>query len=300
MIQKIEIREEWLPLVEKVHQNWADMWNELKKEGIRRICLWEKREDIPFWNPEINQMEPSIGLWPVQKEKRGIVIICAGGGFMFKSPNEAKPVAEQFHKAGFNAAILDYRHLPYDAEAAQADAGRAVRYLRYHAEELGIDGNAIGLGGFSAGGMVTSLVNIHHDAGNQQSDDPVERVSSKPDACFQMYGSFTTFDLYVEKQLGVMNYDAEKQRERASQDIILQLPLDVPPMFMAGTDADDPAFLLKMGHAWAERGIPFELHFFKGGPHGAGLYNGKDETPDIPHTAHWFELCAEWFESQGF
>lgn len=300
MIQKMKIRDEWLPLIEKVHLEWADMWKALEADGVKRIYLWEKEADVPFWNSEIAQEMSSIGLWPVQKEKRGVIIICAGGGFMFKSPNEARPIAEQFHKRGMNAAILDYRHMPYGVEAAQADAVRAVRYLRYHADELGIDGNAIGFGGFSAGGMVTSLLNLYRDGEKKDNADPVEQVSPKPDACFQMYGSFTTFDLYTQKQLGVMDYDADKQKERASQDIILQLPLDVPPMFMAGTDADDPGFLLKMGQAWAERGVPFELHFFKGGPHGAGLYNGQDNTPDIPHTAHWFELCAEWFEDMGF
>ena len=38
---------------------------------------------------------------------RGMFVVCAGGGFLFKSWNEALPVAEFFYEKGINVAILD-------------------------------------------------------------------------------------------------------------------------------------------------------------------------------------------------
>lgn len=67
-------------------------------------------------------------------------------------------------------------------------------------------------------------------------------------------------------------------------------------MYMAQTDSDNPHYVLDMAKAYADRGIPFEVHLFKGGPHGGGLFDGEHEdSPQFPHTAHWAELAVEWF-----
>jgi hypothetical protein len=54
------------------------------------------------------------------------------------------------------------------------------------------------------------------------------------------------------------------------------------------------------GKELADRGIPFEVHTFANGPHGGGLYNGKDETPDFPRTARWADLAVGWLAELGF
>ena len=44
-----------------------------------------------------------------------------------------------------------------------------------------------------------------------------------------------------------------------------------------------------------------ELSLIEGGPHGGGMYDGKDEKHnDFPHTAHWSELAKEWLLRQAF
>jgi len=274
-------------------RQWAKMWDEIISEGIQVYDLWEG--DAPNWNPEATVSQPRLALYPVKDSNRGTFIICAGGGFMFKSFNEAKPVAEYFYEAGFNVAILDYRVSPHSHAICCSDGLRAVRYLRANAGKLGIPANKIAIGGFSAGGMLSAYTATRFDYGNPDASDPIERVSSRPDAALILYGAMSP-----ASSAGSLGYDIKKQNETAQLDNVKNLRHDCPPFFIFQTHEDDPRCAMIFGHELADRGIPFEVHTFANGPHGGGLYNGKDDTPDFPHTARWADLAVGWLEELGF
>lgn len=263
---------------------WIAMWAELKADGIEPFPLWPDKE------------LPRLALLPIHKEKRGILIVCAGGGFRLKSFNEAKPVAEFFHARGMNAAILDYRLHPHTPQESGEDGSRAIRYLRANADKLNILPDHIAIGGFSAGGMLSAMAATRFDAGDANSPDPIERVSSRPDAALLWYGAMAR-SVTIGEGIG---YDVKRQNEIARLDSLKNLRYDCPPFFLFQTHQDDPRFAMNFGRELADRGIPFEVHTFAEGAHGGGLYNGKDDTPDVPHTARWAGLAAEWLEAQGF
>lgn len=294
---------DWSALIADRTAKWAGMWRELAGRGITRTPLWENSADVPGFDPALGQPEPAAALWPV-RPGRGTVIVCAGGAFLFKSSNEACDVAEAFYKKGFNAAVLDYRTLPYPFEATGADALRCLRLLRFRAGELGLDPNRLAIGGFSAGGMLTSYVQCHFDAGDPGAADPVERVSSRPDAAFSVYGAFPAYaDPRAAAPKGEIlhTFSYDEAREAAKNRFAPNLRHDAAPIFLAQTDADDPKNLLDMAAAYTALGVQNEFHLFHGGPHGGALYDGSGEdTPNFPHTAHWFELACEWFALQGF
>lgn len=286
----------WDLLIKDRNEMWARMWEEFKADGLEPVNLWP--EGAPNYRLAYGQEQPRLLILPAHKDKpRGILIVCAGGAFKFKSPNEAKPVAEFFHAAGLNAAVLDYRVEPYGQLDACEDAKRAIRYLRYKAEELGILADKIAIGGFSAGGMLTGMAATRFDYGIPESEDPIERVSSRPDAAIVCYGAFSPASS-VGSGLG---YDIKKQNEIARMDNSKNLRYDSPPFFLFQTHQDDPRSVLIMGKELADRGIPFEIHTFQNGPHGGGLYDGKSEdSPYFPHTAKWAHLAVEWLEELGF
>ncbi len=274
---------------------WIEMWNDLAAQGIHPVELWEN--GAPNYIPAERQAPPRIAVFPAQGENvRGLLIICAGGGFNFKSRQEGKPVAEYFQKKGIHTAILDYRCKPHTTMDACADGLRAVRWARYHAKELHIRPDKIALSGFSAGGILTALASTHFDYGNPQSDDPIERISSRPDAALLFYGAMARA-LLISSDL---SYDIEAQREAAKHDPLKCMRNDAPPFFIFQTHADDPRFALSFGKELADRGIPFEIHTFNGGRHGQGLYDGSYGMENVPHTAHWSELAAEWLIQQGW
>lgn len=147
-------------------------WKRMKEE-IKRLN-WN---EVPLVTAD-DFTSSLIFLPPAKPEnsKKGMLIICAGGGFTFKSQHEAKPVAEFFRNAGINTAILDYHVTNADPDKdrfqtkrfAMEDGIAAVRYCRYHAEELNIREDKIAIGGFSAGGITAALTATSADTGQRR------------------------------------------------------------------------------------------------------------------------------------
>ena len=237
--------------------------------------------------------------------KHGIFIICAGGGFMFKSYNEALPVSEYFYKKGVNTAILDYHVNPEGMmddnndtiRMAGEDGLQAIRYLRKNADRYQILPDHIAIGGFSAGGMLTGYAATKFDYGDPDAKDEYSKVSSRPDAALILYGAFSATSS-IPSGLGGMT--REQIAKAAELDNVRNIRTDCPPMFIFQTHGDDPRIALNFCMELAVHGVPYEIHTFEDGPHGGGLYNGKDETPDVPHTAMWAEIAADWLLNKGF
>lgn len=59
------------------------------------------------------------------------------------------------------------------------DTQMAVRFIRMHAKDYGIDPDRIGITGGSAGGHLSLMIGVTGDDGNPKAKSPVERVSSK-------------------------------------------------------------------------------------------------------------------------
>src|SRR5690606_34682322 len=96
--------------------------------------------------------------------------------------HEGHQLARWCNQIGVTAAVLKYRLGPrYRHPAPLQDAGRGLRYLRSHSEELKLSSNRIGIMGFSAGGHLASTLSTHFDSGDPEADDPIERVSCRPD-----------------------------------------------------------------------------------------------------------------------
>ena len=182
-------------LTKERFESWEKMFDQLSaRDGMEIVDLWDG--DCPGFDPEKGQKSPRLAVYPPHEGTPvGSLIICAGGAHMFKSYNEAMPVADYFYAKGFHTAILDYRVNPYTEEDSCNDGCRAIRYLRANAGKYNILPDHIAIGGFSAGGMLTGQVATHFDYGNPQADDPVEQVSSRPDAALELYGRLRSVGL---------------------------------------------------------------------------------------------------------
>lgn len=239
-------------------------------------------------------------------EPAGMLIICAGGGFIFKSWNEALPVAEFFYEQGINVALLDY-HVKREAKLeiicseetkmAGEDGLQAIRYMRAHAEKYNIQPDHIAIGGFSAGGILSGYVATKFDYGNPNAEEPLYRVSSRPDAALILYGAFSSTSSIPPLTGGMTREEIAAANEL---DNVRNIHVDCPPMFVFQTHGDDPRIALNFCMELAVHGVPYELHTFENGPHGGGLYNGKDETPNEPHTAMWAAIASDWLKARGF
>ncbi|MBR5753366.1 MAG: alpha/beta hydrolase, partial [Clostridia bacterium] len=79
------------------------------------------------------------------------VILIPGGGYAFtgdltaKDQEETDKLARRLNEHGISAFCLDYRYNPYRVPSPLLDVQRAVRFIRFHAEEYGLDPKKIAL-----------------------------------------------------------------------------------------------------------------------------------------------------------
>jgi acetyl esterase/lipase len=81
---------------------------------------------------------------------------------------------------GFTVFVVRHGSSPrYPLSAIVSDVRRAVRFIRQHAGEYGVDPSRIGVVGGSAGGQLALLLGTTADAGDPSASDPVLRESSR-------------------------------------------------------------------------------------------------------------------------
>ena len=119
---------------------------------------------------------------PDAEAPRPAIVFFFGGGWVSGSPEQFHPQAAYFASRGMVAISAQYRiknkhaTTPYESVA---DAKSAIRWVREHADELGVDPDRIVAGGGSAGGHVaacTGILDGHEDAVDDLS------ISSQPAA----------------------------------------------------------------------------------------------------------------------
>ncbi|MCX7045778.1 MAG: alpha/beta hydrolase [Candidatus Sumerlaeota bacterium] len=259
------------------------------------IALWPG--DPPQSAPG-NTFKPTLDIYRLETQAPcGAVLICPGGGYGGRAAHEGKDIALRFNKAGYHAFVVQYRVSPNRHPAPLMDVSRALRIIRNNATEWKVKPDHIAVCGFSAGGHLTATIGTKFDAGNAQSEDPIERQSSRPDALILCYPviSFTK-NAHTGSAYNLLGKDAspEKLKEFSAE---LNVTEKTPPSFLWHT-ADDKAVPVENSFMFAEalhkNKVPFEMHIYPSGPHGMGL------APQSPHIATWSDLCCQWLKGMGW
>lgn len=115
-------------------------------------------------------------------DKSPVVILFFGGGWKQGKPGQFYPFIRDLAKEGIVGISAQCRtKSSHEATPTDCviDGKSAVRYVREHAAELGIDPNKIIVGGGSAGGHVAACTAI--DIAPQEAGED-HSVSSRPDA----------------------------------------------------------------------------------------------------------------------
>ena len=122
------------------------------------------------------------------KANRAAVVICPGGGYrgLVVGP-EGHGIAQWLNQHGIAGIVLEYRLPQGRPFVPLLDAQRAIRTVRANARQWNVDPQRIGIIGFSAGGHLASTVGTHFDLGDPKAQDPIERVSCRPDFMILVY-----------------------------------------------------------------------------------------------------------------
>jgi acetyl esterase/lipase len=133
----------------------------------------------------------TLDLYAPKKAKNvPLILWIHGGAFLFGSKEgfPVEPVPLQFLLEGYAVASINYRLSPEAVFPVQLeDCKAAIRWLRAHANEFGIDPNRIGVWGASAGGNLAALVGT---TGGLRDFDVGENLdySSRVQAVCDFYG----------------------------------------------------------------------------------------------------------------
>ncbi len=159
--------------------------------NFRAIELWPNGapgatgtadEDKPAIVPFVPEAAKSTG---------AAILVCPGGGFTLRATDHEGVLVAQWLKArGIAAFILRYRLRPlYGREHWLRDAQRGMQFIRAHAAEYRVDARRVGIIGFSAGAQLAADASFNPLAGDAEANDPLDRVSSRPDFLILSYGS---------------------------------------------------------------------------------------------------------------
>ncbi len=152
------------------------------------ILLWPKGAPGAMGDTDLDKPALAVFL-PASNPTHTGVVICPGGAYIHLTmQKEGTDVAAWFNARGVAAFILSYRLAPRYSYPAPIDDGmRAVRYVRAHAADFGLDAGHIGMMGFSAGGHLTATVSTHFDPGHPSAPDPIDSFSDRPDFSILCY-----------------------------------------------------------------------------------------------------------------
>jgi len=223
---------------------------------------------------------PSITPFLPAKEKAtgaAILVIPGGGHSKLCIDHEGVFIANWLVDHGIAAFMLKHRlsresGSTYSVEThALADTQRAMRLIRSRASEWGVDPARLGAMGFSAGGELVSLASLRPAESKQDSADPIEKQSARPDFQILVYPG-------------------------RSGDI--QPTKDSPPAFLLCGEKDRQDIsegLADVYLRFKRVGVSAELHVYAGVGHGFG-FRPTTQGP----VAGWPTRLFEWIDGRGF
>lgn len=229
--------------------------------------------------------------------KRPAIVLCPGGGYNHCSTRESDPVALQFFAAGYAVFTLLYSTGVHSKNwQPMIELSRSILYLRQNADALGILPDKIAACGFSAGGHLAGCGGLLWNAAPVQAAAPAPGGENRPNAMILCYPVITSGPYaHTGSFDNIAGQDEALRREFSLERHVTP---QTPPVFLWHTVADDCVPVqnsLLLAEALEQNGVPFELHLFAGGPHGASTCTAEVNNP-IPHNAHWLELCLEWLD----
>jgi acetyl esterase/lipase len=209
-------------------------------------------------------------------------------------------------QAGYTVFCIDHRAAPWFHYPAQIeDAQRAVRYIRFHAKEYGIDLTHIAAAGYSSGAHLASLLGLLDGAGNPADRDPVNRESARvqcviaggtpadlvPAADYANPAGFNFLSGLIGETVRAPVIPGSSVYEKLMDaSPIHYVKGGAPPFLLIHGDADE---LVSFANAEALRsllekvGVPAKVVTVKGGTHGSVVMDRNAEY--APEIVRWLD-----------
>ncbi|MET3601611.1 alpha/beta hydrolase [Martelella mangrovi] len=250
--------------------------------------------------------DPSLTVILPEHPNGTSLIVAPGGSYRrVVLDKEGIEIGKVLANEGVTTFLLAYR-LPGEGHEAGpdvtlADGQRAVRLVRAHAEEWGLEPDRIGILGFSAAGHLAASVATAYDREAYAPVDAADSLSARPDFTVLVYPVVTMEDPYAHAG----SREALLGKEPTAEDEALYSPerhvtAQTPQTFMVLAD-NDPSVpsqnAIDFYLALHQAGVPAELHVFSDGRHGFGIRKAADQGMPV---AGWPALLGDWMRYNHF
>jgi len=225
-----------------------------------------------------------------------LIIWIHGGGWKNGSKENCLPIRTGFIEHGYAVASINYRltgTAPFPAQIEDCKA--AVRWLRVHAKEYGLDANHFGVWGSSAGGHLAALIGTSGDAEGFDTGENME-VSSRVQAVCDYYGpsDFMTmgtvpgFEMHARAdspEAALLGGSAAEKPEaaKAASPVSYATP-DDPPFLIVHGDSDrtvPPDQSRRMDAALRKAGVETGLIILPGAGHVGAAFATPEMTKKV-------------------
>lgn len=266
-------------------QKIVKLW-ETNPPTSNEITKAEKYERNGNWVTNVSSPELTIYQTNKAKNTGMAVVICPGGGYAgLAILHEGEQFAKWLNGQGITAFVLKYRMPNKHKEVPLDDAQQAIRYVREHANEYGVDTNKIGIAGFSAGGHLAATASTHYTT---------EGVSTRPDFSILFYPVITmetaTHGGSRSNLLGDNPLPADIQFFSNEKHV----NTNTPPAILLLSD-DDKSVPTTNSVLYYEslkkNNIPATMYIFPKGGHGWGM------NIDFEYHSQMLELLGRWLKS---
>lgn len=145
-----------------------------------------------------------IDFWKADGDgPRPLLVYIHGGGWIGGDKSKGGANVDYYRSKGISVASVNYRLTGVASLPAPVyDAVRAIQFLKSKAKEWNIDKDRIVLTGGSAGACTSMWILCHDDMAKPDSDDPVERESSRVAGAAVSSGQTSIDPKQIEPWLG--------------------------------------------------------------------------------------------------
>jgi acetyl esterase/lipase len=243
------------------------------------------KRDIEF--ASIGDLPLRLDLYIPPTPKPPLVVFVHGGAWRAGSKSDF-PLGGLV-AAGFAVASVDYRLSTQAQFPAQShDIKSAIRYLRAHQAELGIDARRIVIAGASAGGHLAALVGVTN--GNKELEGTVGGnldQSSDVQGIISLFGASDLMTILSQStehglqvrvpalQLLLGGQPSEKPDLAKLASPVQHIDAHDPPLLLIHGDADPqmpPEQSRELAEAYQRAGLSVQLVIIPGAGHGGGKF----------------------------
>ncbi len=240
-----------------------------------------------------------------ENDKRPCMVVCPGGGYAMCSQRESEPIAVHFLPEGFNVFTITYSVAPHRFPTQLREVAALMELIYKNADIWNCDTSKISIIGFSAGGHLAAHYSTMFDCKEVREVFPESKPVNASVLCYPVITADPAH-AHLGSFHNLLGKPALSKEETDYFSCERNVKENTPPAFIWHTAEDNCVPVMNSllyAKALNEHKIPFELHIYPYGSHGASTCDAQTidgVNSGIAHAGVWLDNLKKWLKLIGF